>query len=230
MFSDTDCDAFLQRMKLHADGDFAAILNMDRLDFLSEQAPFSSEDDICETNRLMRNLMGAPRLVSVLETLQGNEVVGLMSQMLFKEAGSKYAGQAWNPHQDNSYPRNENKQYLTINLFLADSDMSNGTLYIYPGSHKEDILPYKPVVSYREQGDEIGTNPGNDVEVPTQYEKVDVEFKKGDTFILHGNVIHGSYANESPDRSRPLIQFTYITKGEDFIPGNTAKRMAISLH
>ena len=52
-------------------------------------------------------------MVHILETLTNAKVVGLMSQILFKEAGSPYASQAWNPHQDNSYP-----QYLRIYLIF----------------------------------------------------------------------------------------------------------------
>ena len=72
----------------------------------------------------------------------------LMSQMLFKEVNSRYASQAWNPYQDNSYPRNEtinsanglNTQYITTNFFLEDANKENGTLYVYPGSHKLGLL------------------------------------------------------------------------------------------
>ena len=48
--------------------------------------------------------------------------------MLFKEANTRYASQAWNPHQDNIYTQNNSKlsngfttQYLTTNFFLADA-------------------------------------------------------------------------------------------------------------
>jgi len=208
VFSKEECAAMLHEFEQHADCDFSAILNADRW------AP------------AIRNIMRKRRVVEVLEQLQGREIVGLMSQVLFKKAESKYASQAWNPHQDNAYPQAKSGAYITINIFLEDADRENGCMYVYPGSHKEGLLPFKPTVSYREVP---GTNPGNTVEVSERYTKQDLVVKKGDMLILHGDVIHGSYPNVSPTRSRPLFSISYISKGEPFIPGRNANRMEIPL-
>ena len=226
LLSEAECDHILSIMRRHANADFAAILNADTPEFLKNQDPHCSEEKIAETTEIVRDLMKDARIVSVLDRLQGREVVGLMCQMLFKEATTIYAKQAWRPHQDNNYARSPNKQYITTNLFLEDADVDNGTMYIFPGSHKEDLLPARPHVSYREGK---GENPGNEVEVPEQYEKVDLVVQKGDFLVLNGNVIHGSYANTSSTRSRPLFSFSYITEGEEFIAGKTAQRTVISL-
>lgn len=221
-----ECDFLLKRILLHANKDYAAIMNPDREDMLARQDPGNGPEVIKETAKIFREYMKYPKAVAVLEALQGREVVGLMSQMLFKWAGSPYASQAWNPHQDNTYPRNANKQYITTNLFFADADKENGSLYIYPGSHNEDLLEADPTISYREPQ---GSNPGNAVKIPDKYSKVDLTFKKGSLLILNGNTIHGSYANISKTRSRPFYSCSYISKGEDFIPGNNAQRMVIPL-
>lgn len=208
VFSKEECAAMLREFEQHADADFSAILNLDR------RVP------------AIRNIMRKGRIVEILEQLQKREVVGLMSQVLFKKAASKYAPQAWNPHQDNAYPQAAAGAYITINIFLEDADRENGFMYIYPGSHKEGLLRFKPTVSYREAQ---GTNPGNTVEVPECYTKQDLVVKKGDMLVLHGDVIHGSYPNLSPTRSRPLFSISYISKGELFIPGRNANRMEIPL-
>ena len=75
-----------------------------------------------------------------------------------------------------------------------------------------------------------GSDESSIVQMPEGYEKVDVNFRKGDLLVLHGNCIHGSYANVSKKRSRPLFSCSYITKGEEFIPGRTARRKVIPLH
>ena len=62
-----------------------------------------------------------------------------------------------------------------------------------------------------------------------QYQKKDMLVSQGDLLIMHGNLIHGSYPNVSK-RRRPLLSMSYITKGEQFIEGNTAKRTEIELH
>ena len=211
LFSEEACDILNAILRSYADENFSAIMNLDR------------------ENSTLRGFMKSPRIVSIMETLQGAEVVGLMSQMLFKEAGSHYASQAWNPHQDNAYPQNPNGAYFTLNVALADQYLENGCLYIFPGSHKEGLFPCEATVSYREIP---GANPGNTVAswVLEKYNrKVDLPMKKGGTLFLHGDVVHGSYPNTT-DQSRPLLSMSFITKGESFIPGRSAKRMEIPLH
>ena len=270
VFSHTECNELLLRIKPYANKDFAAIMNPDRLEFLLAQLPgckyaLSETDeapaigayvdkiqevltrcpenysrarefeikesvleDLLNTSQFLRGVMQDSRQRDILETLQGREVVALMSQMLFKEAGTRYAHeQAWKPHQDNAYPRNPNEQYITTNLFLADADKENGTLYIYPGSHKLGLLSAESAPSYREAK---GKAPGSRTIMPEEWEDrhVDVNFKKGDLLVLNGNCIHGSYSNFSK-RSRPLYSCSLISKGEFFIPGANARRMEIPL-
>lgn len=219
VLSEGECDHLYTVLKKYADENFSAILNLDR--GLLGQTRVDPADAA-----LVRGVMAHPRAVAILDTLQGAEVVALMSQVLFKEAASGYAEQAWNPHQDNSYPRARHGAYITTNFFLADADPENGSLYIFPGSHQEGLLACVPTISYHEIP---GTNPGNTVQVPEKYPKVDLYFKKGSMLVLHGDVVHGSYPNRSA-RSRPLLSVSYITRGEDFIPGASANRMAIEVH
>lgn len=195
-----------------------------------EDIPF---DHVIETAWLMRLFMRDPRQISLLRQLHegpyeeragktGLKWGGLMTQVIFKEAGTQYGDQAWNPHQDNSYVLNPNGLYVTTNTFFADADMENGTMYIYPGSHKKGILPFEEIKSYRE---EKGKNPGNMAAIPEGCERVDLEFGKGDTLYLNGDVVHGSYPNKSPTRSRPLYMNIYIPEGEYFRPGRESRKM-----
>lgn len=206
-----ECDAIIAEIESHADSDFSAIMNLDR------------------KSEAMRSIMRKWRAVTILEELQGAEVVGLMSQVLFKKVGSKYANQAWNPHQDNSYPKAEHGAYITINVFLEDADRENGSLYAYAGSHHESLLDAEPTVSYHET---TGSNPGKVIKDPSRYLKYpkdDLSFKKGSMLVLHGNLVHGSYPNLSPTRSRPLFSVSYITKNIPFWSGKNAKREIIEL-
>lgn len=208
LFSPWECDAMLRIFEQHADENYSAILNLDR--------------SVPEIRAVMKD----PRIVAILEKLQNAEVVGLMSQVLFKKAGSPYAAQAWNPHQDNAYPQARPGAYITVNIFLADSDIENGAMYIFPGTHREPLLPFEATKSYRE---DPGTNPGHNVAVPEKYKKVELIVRKGAMLIMHGHVIHGSYPNRSLNRSRTLFSISYITRGESFIPGKNANRMEIPL-
>ena len=207
LFSNKECDAINAIHRAHADKDFKGLINLDR-----------------EVEEL-RGLMKAPKVVSILTALKGGrEIVGLMTQIMFKEAGSAHS-LGWNPHQDNAYPQSENGEYFTINISLTDQDHENGCMYVYPGSQKEGTFPFAPTLSY-----EAMKNPGNTIpdEILKQYARVDLLMKKGTALFLHGDVIHGSYDNHS-DRSRPMFSMCYIPRGVPFISGNTAKRMEISL-
>lgn len=192
------------------DPEYKGIMNLDRHD------------------HRVRDLLCHYKIVLVLDALQDAEVVGLQSMFLFKKAGST---QAWNPHQDNLYPRAPHGMYLTGNIPFADQDQENGCMYIYPGSHQEDLLDAKKFKSFRE---ETGKNPGHDVSksLPSDYKKIDLPMEKGSLLILHGNVVHGSYPNKSK-RDRPMLLIPYGTKGitqhPNFIPGKTGRREEFSL-
>ncbi|OGM98937.1 MAG: hypothetical protein A2649_01055 [Candidatus Yanofskybacteria bacterium RIFCSPHIGHO2_01_FULL_41_26] len=204
---------FEQYAKDHGDKEFKGIMNLDR-----------------EDHRI-RDLLRYYKIVLILDALQDGEVVGLQSMFLFKKGGTDYAPQAWNPHQDNAYPRAPHGMYLTGNIPFADQDRENGCMYIYPGSHMESLLPADFFKSFHE---EPGKNPGHDVSrsLPLDYPRVDLPMKKGSVLILHGNVVHGSYPNRS-QRDRPMLLIPFGTKGitqqPNFIPGKTAKREEFSL-
>lgn len=66
-------------------------------------------------------------------------------------------------------------------------------------------------------------------EIPEKYEKVDIEFKKGDMLFLNGDLVHGSYSNRSKNRPRPLYMNVYIPDGGFFRPGKGSEKMFIPL-
>ena len=211
LFSHEETSRIYQTFKDNADKDFSAIINLDR--------------KIPE----LQNIMKMPRIVSIIESMLEGEAYGLMTQMLFKQANSRYAGQSWTIHQDNSYHQSPNGKTITINLACEDADKENGALFLYPGTHKEGIISYEGRKSFRE---DKGKQPGNTLILPEKYrdKKTDCVMKKGDVLFLHGNCVHGSYPNNSKSRSRPLYSITYIKKGEPFAVGKSANRKEFSLH
>lgn len=231
VFSGDECHALFSAYEKYSKPDWRGIMNMDR-GFIAYTETVDGKEieeriDVAkEDAETVRGAMRHPTIVTVLEAVQEGEVVGLQTMFLFKWAESPYAKQAWNPHQDNAYARAPYGMYITGNIALTDQDPENGGMYIYPGSHREPILPNIPVKSFHEK---FGENPGHTVTVPRHYHKVDLYLRKGAVLFLHGNVIHGSYANTSPVRSRPMLLIPYLTKGAPFIPGKVAKRTEIPL-
>lgn len=220
---------FLSAIRRHANNDFAAILNPDRITELKgfDERPKSdlTLEEIRETSELCQKVIAHKAIIQILRTLQQGDIVCLSSQVIFKEASSPYSSQAWSPHQDNRYIDNENAQYITVNWFLRDSTPENGGIYVYPGSHKLPILPAPHKKSFREDPSD---NPGRECEIPTEFKdkKKDVITKAGAVVFLHGNCIHGSYANDS-NRSRPFFATCYITKGEYYNVGKNTNRKEI---
>ena len=121
---------FLTAVRRHANKDFAAIINPERYETLLgiDERPKSdiTLEEIKETSELCQKVMSNKTIIKILRTLQKNDVIGLSSQFIFKEAYSSYASQAWLPHQDNRYVDNENGQYITANWFLRPVNKENG--------------------------------------------------------------------------------------------------------
>ncbi len=203
-----ECAFALEIFEKNADEKFSALMNLHRVE------------------PLVRELVMLPTIVDPVEQLQRWEVDAVMSQMLFKKASSAYSLQAWNPHQDNSYPQIPYPLNITTNLFLTDADPENGGLYLLPGSQRESLLPFEATISHKEKP---GTNPGNTIKIPPQYRKKDLAVKAGSLLIMNSHLIHGSYPNNSPTRSRPLFSVTYVTKGVDVPHGTNAKRERMSV-
>lgn len=203
MLNRRECELCIEVFERYADQDFSAVMNLDRQDPLA------------------RELVTLPKIVNAVEQLQRWEVDAVMSQILYKKAGSPYARQAWNPHQDNSYPAMPYHSIVTTNLFFTDADPGNGGLYLYPGSHREPLLSFTPTPSHHEP---VGTNPGNTIFVPDSYPKKDLLVKAGAVLIMNTHLIHGSYSNYSPTRSRPLYSVSYANKGVEVPVGKNANR------
>ena len=221
---------YLSAIRRHANKDFAAIMNPDRYDTLYQLDERPKSDltisEIKETSQLSFKIFKNKTIIKILRQLQNKDVVGLSSQMLFKEANSAYCKQSWAPHQDNRYLNNKNGKYITVNWLLRKSSPENGGLYVYPGTHRLPILPAPDKKSFRENVDD---NPGRKCEVPDEFihKKVDLYTKSSSVLFLNGNLIHGSYPNHS-NNSRPFFTTCYITKGEKYNVGKSSKRIEIN--
>ena len=196
-FSEEEADNYYQALKNVATKDFKTLLHIDREEDMISQNPDCDPEVRKSTAKLVRGVQCHPRMIGVLEELYKREMVALQSIILFKEKGSPFQSTSWNAHQDNSYVQNKNNLYLAVGYPLLDFYPGNGGFYIYPGTHKEGILPFTHNVASQANA---GESPGNTCEAPAKYKKIDVMLKKGDTFIFHGNLVHGSYPNHSGDQ------------------------------
>ena len=221
-------------LERHADEDYNNMLNMDRYEYLIAQSQhklnkikkISDKVDflsLCkETSNTIRNLLKDKRIVDLLEYLYDDELIGLSTHMIWKKAGTKFSTQSWIPHQDNSNPQNKNKKMVTINLLLDEHTKETGCIYNYPGSHKNGLADILEIGT----GYGNPTNPGHKIDIPSEFKKCDVVGKVGTLYIQHGDLIHGSYANSTKDKTRGMYSATYLPKNEKFLPGANSRRRA----
>ena len=173
------------------------------------------------------NLMREKKIVDCVENLLDGKAVGLQSICSFKKFKTPSAKYAWNPHQDNSYIESNEKSYVSGDIVLDNHEEGSGVLYVYPGSHREDLLPFE---SHKSFNLPEGENPGNKIlKMPTKYKKVDLYLKKGSCLMFHPLVIHGSYSNLSNDKWRPILLMNYVKKESNFYKGGKIKRTPIEL-
>lgn len=234
-FSKKECSNFLEIISRYSSKGYPPIMNPDRLDFLISQSykkieQFKKLKDKVNFIRNLQNdanyfksIITGKKILNLLKKIKKKKINALMSQMIFKKANTTYSLQSWEPHQDNSYPQNKNGEYITINIFMNNSTKKNGTLFIWEKSHIYGIFDYKRKISYREKDNK----PGNVSRSNKEFSKKILDFKIGDLLILHGNLVHGSFPNES-NKSRQLYSASYLPVGEKFISGANAQRKIIN--
>tara|TARA_B000000475_G_C15911037_1_gene412580 strand:- start:25 stop:816 length:792 start_codon:yes stop_codon:yes gene_type:complete len=235
-FDKQSCDHFKKLISKYANEGFAPLMNPDRSEYLISQITDKIEkideigkkanfvENIKKDTDYFRSIMNDKKILRLLSRLKKNKkIYPLMSQMIFKKANTIYSKQSWQPHQDNSYAKNKNGHYITINIFMDKSNLDNGTMYVWKKSHKYGIFKYQKKVSYREKDNK----PGNITISNKKFELENLLFEKGDMLILHGNLVHGSYPNNSKKKSRSLYSVSYIPEKEKFISGKNAQRKII---
>ncbi len=148
------------------------------------------------------------RMVDAMEQLLGEEVYHYHSKMMLKEP---QVGGAWEWHQDYGYWYQNGCLLpdMASGLIAVDhATRENGCLQLLKGSHKMGR------VEHGRFGDQTGADPER-VKVATErFEMVYFEADPGDVLFFHGNVLHASAANTSPNPRWSLI-CCYNTREND---------------
>jgi ectoine hydroxylase-related dioxygenase (phytanoyl-CoA dioxygenase family) len=134
-----------------------------------------------------------------LTALTGIEPYAVQTMLYFKPAGAR--GQAL--HQDQYYLRVQPGTCMAAWLALDDCDIENGCLQVVPGTQDAPVLCTVKADT---------TQSFTDVTVPLGegMQAVPVEMKAGDVLFFNGNLVHGSYPNNTQDRFRRSLIGHYI--------------------
>jgi ectoine hydroxylase-related dioxygenase (phytanoyl-CoA dioxygenase family) len=164
------------------------------------------------SNDLEDNLYAAVvqsrRVADNMDRLLQDEVYHYHHKMMLKEP---LVGGAWEWHQDYGYWYDYGCLYPTMaSCFIAVDECTreNGCLQVIPKSHLLGRMNHMKV------GGQTGADPER-VEAITKRLPIEyVEMRPGDGLFFHGNLLHRSDQNTSPNPRWSLI-CCYNTKGND---------------
>lgn len=187
-------------------------------------------------------------LVSAIEGLLGGKVELIQSQLMFGQPGTK----GFSPHQDNFYNRAEPKDGIVAAwIALEDVDEDNGCLAVFPGSHLSGLAPTRrdwiyllsrsPDVakSLLRLASPATRGQPNDsgvieryvyAEVPRDIQPLSVVLKAGSVAFMHGDLIHLSYPNRTPDRFRRSLLTNFVREGTKFNAGKLTGRIPFDVY
>lgn len=171
-------------------------------------------------------VMRDPKVISLIEKLAGGRVSGLQTQFFFGKPGTK----GFSIHQDNFFVEAKPADaFVSTWLALSDVSEENGTIFIFPGAHKEGLLPVRKLSGVAGVGQEYNAS-NEECVVPEKYQSVTVEVPRGTLIFLHSYLPHGSFDNQSKENWRYVMLNNYIKEHTPFRPGNSAKRKEIPVY
>jgi phytanoyl-CoA hydroxylase len=175
------------------------------------------------------SLLTNREILAIADSLIESRMIPVSSIFFFCKPGNPLE-QGSHFHQDNYAPKAPYGSYLTCGVALEDASPENGSIVVFPGTHKLGDLPCIPSKNFEQ--DEAGRIQkaypiGNEVQVPPDARKIQLTYPKGSLVLIHGHTIHGAPANPSTTRWRRKIYLNYIKDGSPFWPGWVAKRRLI---
>lgn len=140
-----------------------------------------------EIDPIFKNITRSEKMSSLLFSLGYRRPVVIQSMYIFKQPG---IGGEVVPHQDNSFLYTEPTTCTGLWLALQDATITNGCLWAIPGSHKNGLVR-------RFVRDENGTNFDRPMPSYDPKDFVPIEVKSGSLVLIHGDLIHQSFENQS---------------------------------
>lgn len=166
------------------------------------------------------------RVVAIAERLVGGKVSGLQTELFYCRTGTP----GFSYHQDNYYVEAKPDAFVSAWCALEDAGRENGGLIVFPGTHKEPVLPVREVANPAPTEGRQDPNANRlEAVVPGGYERVDLAVPRGAVVFLHAHTVHGSNANRAEARTRHVLLSTYLRRGESFRPGHYSKRTEVDL-
>lgn len=161
-----------------------------------------------------------PRAVAMVRQILGGSPRIVQSMYLDKMPGARGIPL----HQDNSYLPNDPPTLMACWIALTDTDGDNGGFCVVPRSHTKGVLGSHPKVTDSEgEGMDLPytlrDRQGKEWKVMMHRFEVDnlkdsdivrLKIPRGSGVLFNGFMIHGSFANHTPDRPRLAFTTHYV--------------------
>ena len=225
---DTELQAFARDGYLLREGFFERA----RCQRLSEAAErraggvYVNRLDLHRVDRDFYELITDPALLAAADRVFGGRMIPIGSIFFSCKPGNPRENGS-HPHQDNYAPKAPPGAYGVIGVALDDADPGNGSLVMYPGTHRLGDLPCRESPNFvrDDSGQIIRAAPiGNPVAIPPGFAPVQLRYSCGSVIFLHGLAVHAAPRNPHPTRWRRKVYLHYIRDGAPFWPGWNARR------
>ncbi len=150
-------------------------------------------------DRLSAEWLVDPRLNAILTALLAREPYAVQTMIYFKPPGAR--GQAL--HQDQYYLQVQPGTCVAAWLALDDCDEENGCLQIVPGTQDTPVLCPK-------EADVAVSFTDVTVPLPDSLQPIPVPMQAGDVLFFNGQLVHGSFPNQTSHRFRRSLIAHYI--------------------
>ncbi|KAL4612578.1 hypothetical protein ACB092_08G209900 [Castanea dentata] len=201
----------------------------ENVSFFFEEKAFGDDGNLRQQKELSINKVGhalheiepafkkfssSEKFSSLMFSLGYKRPVVIQSMYIFKQPG---IGGEVVPHQDNSFLYTEPPTSTGLWLALEDATITNGCLWAIPGSQKNGL------VRRMIRGEE-GVSFDRPLPTYDQKDFVPIEVKAGSMVVIHGDLIHQSFENQSPKSRHAYSLHVVDTDGCKWAPDNWIRR------
>jgi Phytanoyl-CoA dioxygenase (PhyH) len=142
-------------------------------------------------------LWNPPFLMAASQLLGG--AVRFWHDQIFYKPAHHGGVVAW--HQDYSYwTRTTPMAHLSCWIGLDDSTQENGCVHYVPGSHRWNLLPITGLADDMNSIESVLSE-----EQRRDFRPLPIELKRGEASFHHPLMVHGSFANETPNPRRAIV-------------------------
>ncbi|XP_078444287.1 phytanoyl-CoA dioxygenase (PhyH) family protein [Wolffia australiana] len=190
----------------------------ENISFFFEEKAFGDDGSLKQPKQLSINKVGhalhdidpvfkqfcsSAKIAKLLFSLGYKRPSIIQSMYIFKQPG---IGGEVVPHQDNSFLYTEPTSCMGLWLALEDASISNGCLWAIPGSHKNGLVR-------RFIRDEQGVHFDKPSPSYAREDFVPLEVKAGSLVVIHGDLVHQSFENQSTKSRHALSLHGVETDG-----------------